>query len=79
MEPTERIIRDPQIAGGAWIIQGTRIPVQTIVESLAEGDSVQEILASFPTLTEQDVQAAAVWAADSARGNPLNTSAKVQT
>lgn len=64
MEPTERIIRDPHISGGAWTIQGTRIPVQTIVASLAEGDSVQEILASFPTLTEQDVQTAAAWAAD---------------
>ncbi len=69
MEPTERIIRDPHISGGAWTIQGTRIPGQTIVDSLAEGDSVQEILASFPTLTEQDVIAAAVWVADSSAAN----------
>jgi uncharacterized protein (DUF433 family) len=65
MEQTERIVRDPRVAGGAWVIKGTRIPVKTILSSLADGDSVQDILTSFPTLSEDDVRAVITWAVDS--------------
>lgn len=44
------IVRDPAICGGEPIIKGTRVPVRTILASLAEGMSVAEILKDFPTL-----------------------------
>lgn len=66
MEYLTRIVRDPQIAGGTAVIKGTRIPVRTILASLAEGDWIDDILADFPTLTEEDIRAVIAFAAGSA-------------
>lgn len=63
----ERIIRDPQICGGEPVFKGTRVPLRTVLASLAEGDSVDQILADFPTLTPEDVRAAIAFAASSAQ------------
>jgi len=48
------------------VIKGTRVTLRTILASLAEGASIDEILDDFPTLTEQDVRAAIAFAAASA-------------
>ncbi len=56
---------DPKICGGQLIIKGTRVPVRTILASLAEGASVEEILGDFPTLREVDVKAVIAFAAAS--------------
>lgn len=61
----DRIVRDPQICGGEPIIQGTRVPVRTILASLTEGDRAEDILKDFPTLTEEDVRAVIAFAAAS--------------
>ena len=66
MEYTDRIIRDPVVCGGQPVIKGTRVTVRTILASLAEGAETAEILADFPTLTEQDVRAVIAFAATSA-------------
>lgn len=60
------IIRDAQVCGGQPVIKGTRVTVRTILASLAEGASVEEILEDFPTLTEKDVRAVIAFAAVSA-------------
>jgi uncharacterized protein (DUF433 family) len=60
------IVRDPAICGGAPVIKGTRVTLRTILASLAEGASVQEILADFPSLDEEDVRAVIAFAAVSA-------------
>lgn len=60
------IIRDPKICGGEPVIRGTRVPLRTVLASLAEGATVDEILKDFPTLTEQDVRAVIAFAAASA-------------
>ena len=60
------IVRDPKICGGEPVIKGTRVTVRTILASLAEGASVAEILADFPTLKERDVRAVIAFAAVSA-------------
>jgi uncharacterized protein (DUF433 family) len=60
------IIRDPQICGGESVIRGTRIPLRTILASLAEGANAAEIIADFPSLGETDVQAVIAFAAASA-------------
>lgn len=62
----DRIVRDPQICGGGPVIKGTRVPVRTILASLAEGDRTDDILKDFPTLTEEDVRAVIAFAAASA-------------
>jgi len=66
MDYHERIVRDPDICGGEPVIKGTRVPLRTILASLADGDTPEEILADFPSLTENDVQAVIAFAAASA-------------
>lgn len=74
MDYQDRIVRDAQICGGEPVIKGTRVTLRTILASLAEGDSVADILRDFPTLTEQDVRAAIAFAAASAEEDlpPVN-------
>jgi len=62
----DRIVRDPQICGGEPVVKGTRVPIRTILASLAEGDRTDAILRNFPTLTEEDVLAVIAFAAASA-------------
>jgi uncharacterized protein (DUF433 family) len=63
----DRIVRDPHIVGGEPVIKGTRVTLRTVLASLAEGATTAEILADFPTLTEDDVRAAIAFAATSAQ------------
>lgn len=62
----DRIIRDKEICGGESVFKGTRVTLRTVLASLADGDSVDEILADFPSLKAEDVQAAISFAAASA-------------
>jgi uncharacterized protein (DUF433 family) len=62
----ERIVRDPQVCGGEPVFKGTRVTLRTVLASLAAGDSAEAILASFPSLKPEDVQAAIAFAAASA-------------
>ena len=66
MEYQPHIMRDPKVCGGEPVIKGTRVMVRTILASLAEGDSTEDILKDFPTLTQQDVRAVIAFAAASA-------------
>lgn len=45
----------PDVCNGRPVISGTRIPVQTILEFLAAGDSIDEVLEEYPTLTKDDI------------------------
>jgi uncharacterized protein (DUF433 family) len=54
----DRIERNPRVAGGEAVVKGTRVPLRTVLASLAERATVDEILQDFPTLAEQDVRAA---------------------
>jgi len=62
----DRIIRDPRICGGQAVIRGTRVMLRTLLASLADGDSVEEILKDFPSLTPEDMRAVIAFAAASA-------------
>lgn len=62
----ERIVRNPQICGGEPVLKGTRITLRTVLASLAQGDSVEDILKDFPSLKPEDVRAAIAFAAASA-------------
>lgn len=63
----ERISIDPNVCHGKPRIKGTRIMVWFIVDYLANGDSVEEVLAAYPSLTREDVQAALAYAAEMTR------------
>ncbi len=67
MDYRERIIRDPHIVGGEAVLKGTRVTLRTVLASLAEGAATKEILADFPTLSEEDVRAAIAFVAASAQ------------
>lgn len=74
MDYHDYIIRDPKICGGEPVIKGTRVTLRTILASLAEGASLDELLEDFPSLKEQDVRAAIAFAAASATEDlPLNS------
>lgn len=53
----ERITIDPNVCNGKPTIRHKRIAVQTILEFLSNGDSVEEILENYPTLEREDVYA----------------------
>jgi len=65
MNYLDRIVRDPQIVGGEPILKGTRVTLKTVLASLAEGATTAEILADFPTLSDEDVRAAVAFAGNS--------------
>ena len=59
----ERIDIHPDICNGRPVIAGTRIPVQTIMEFLGAGDSVDEVLEAYPSLKREDIYACIQFAA----------------
>lgn len=66
MDYQQFIVRDPQVCGGQPVIRGTRVTLQTVLASLADGDGIDDILADFPTLTRVQVEAVIAFAAASA-------------
>ncbi len=58
--------RNPKICGGQPVIRGTRIPLRTVLASLAEGASFEDILRNFPTLTPEHLRMVVAFAASSA-------------
>ena len=67
MDWRELITVDPTICHGQACIAGTRILVSVILDNLAAGVSVDEILSSYPSLTKLSIQAAIAYAAELAR------------
>ena len=62
----DRIVRNPEICGGAPVFKGTRVLLRAVLAGLAAGESTEEILAGYPTLKPEDVKAAIAFAATSA-------------
>lgn len=60
---SDRITIVPDVCNGRPVIRGTRIAVQTVLEFLGAGDSVEDVLAEYPTLAREDVQACIDYAA----------------
>jgi uncharacterized protein (DUF433 family) len=65
-ESSNLITRDPAVCGGQAVFRGTRVPLRTVLASLADGDDETEILRNFPTLTHAHLRAAIAFAAASA-------------
>jgi uncharacterized protein (DUF433 family) len=47
------IMRDPDILGGVPVFRGTRVPVQTLFDYLEGGESLEEFLTGFPTVSRE--------------------------
>jgi len=63
------IISDPQVMLGKPVIAGTRITVELVLEKLAAGETVEQILEAHPKLTREKIQAALRFAADALRSD----------
>lgn len=59
-----RISIDPNICHGQACVKGTRIPVHQLVRMLANGDSMEDLLHEYPSLTKDDILASLDYAAD---------------
>ena len=51
----ERVVINPDVCNGRPVIRGTRITVQTVLEFLGAGDSIEDVLEEYPSLTREDV------------------------
>ena len=60
---TERISIHPNVCHGQACIPGTRIPVHQVVRMFANGDSLDDLLRAYPTITREDIDACLVYAA----------------
>ena len=63
-ELSDRVVIDPEVLVGKPIIKGTRIPVQLIIELLANGRSEKQILKEYSQLKEGDIKAALLYASN---------------
>ncbi len=71
MQRFERITMDPEVMGGKPCIRGMRVTVGMIVEALAAGRTIEQLLADFPYLEEADIREALGFAAQLAQGHDV--------
>jgi len=67
---TALIQSDPAVMMGKPVVAGTRITVELILEKLAAGETVEQILEAHPRLTRESISAALVFAAQAVRNSP---------
>jgi uncharacterized protein (DUF433 family) len=67
----EGVVADPEILSGTLVLRGTRVPVYDVAASVAAGIPTQRILEAYPSITDKQVELAAVYAeANPLRGRP---------
>lgn len=67
----DRITMDPEVMGGKPCIRGMRVTVGMIVEALAAGRTVEQLLVDFPYIEESDIREALAFAARLAQGHEI--------
>jgi len=65
MSTMDRVELNPKVCNGKPVIKGTRIPVSVILELIAEGETWDKLLAGYPELKKEDIQAAILYARSS--------------
>lgn len=68
---TQLIQSDPSVMMGKPVVAGTRITVELILEKLAAGETIEQILSAHPRLTRQAIQAALDFAAQALRADVI--------
>lgn len=58
-----QIVSDPNVLAGKPVVAGTRVSVELILEKLAAGERIDQILAAHPRLTEEGIRSALAFAA----------------
>jgi uncharacterized protein (DUF433 family) len=71
MQGVQRITIDPEVMGGKPCIRGMRVTVGMVVESMAAGRTVEQLLVDFPYLEDADIRAALAFAAQLAQGRDV--------
>ena len=67
--PGTMIQSNPAVMMGKPVIAGTRITVELILEELGAGESIDQLLAAYPHLTREGINAALTFAAEYLRGD----------
>ena len=49
------ISRNPEVMGGSPVFQGTRVPVQTLLDYLEGGETIDDFLEGFPSVSREQV------------------------
>ena len=65
------IVSDPKVMMGKPVIEGTRITVELILEKLAAGETIEEVLEAYPHITRQGLLAAFGFAAKALRADVI--------
>ena len=63
---TDYFERRGEVCGGALVVKGTRVHVRTLLASLAEGATVEEVMEDFPTVSRDGIRAVIAFAAAAA-------------
>ena len=63
------IVSSPQVMMGKPVVAGTRLTVELILEKLAAGETMEQLLAAHPRLTQEGIQAALAFAAQTMRSD----------
>lgn len=71
VQELRRITVNPAVMGGKPCIRGMRVTVGMIVESIAAGRSISDLMADFPYLEEADIREALAYAASLAQGRDV--------
>lgn len=58
LDPRSVVHSDPEILDGTPVFVGTRVPVQNLIDYLAAGDSLEDFLRSFPTVSREQAVSA---------------------
>ena len=66
---TKLVVSDPSVMMGKPVIAGTRITVELVLEKLAAGETVEQILDAHPRLSREGIQAALAFAAEALRAD----------
>lgn len=72
---TLHIISNPEVLFGKPIIANTRIPVDLILEKLAAGDTIPDLLQAYPKIKKDDIVACLLFAADSIKNEIIYSKA----
>lgn len=59
----DRIVIDPNICHGQACVKGTRVAVHQLVRMLANGDTIEDLVADYPSLKREDILACLDYAA----------------
>ncbi len=66
---TKLVVSNPTVMMGKPVIAGTRITVELVLDKLAAGETVEQILDAHPRLTREGIQAALAFASEALRAD----------